>query len=145
MNLKPAPIFGLAMNMAAAVAAAALLVALGVVPSAVAETPREAKDEPGSLAFHLSEKWVGASELTLNTLHGVVYYHGTAHRVSAETEPWTGTVKGDILYVSAHKAVLVPSGTLTVGAKDALQMTGAHRVFVAKPGEKVAWAALLGD
>jgi len=131
--MKITPFIGLTL-------AAAVLVAGGAAPAASTTT-----DGVPSLASHLSDKWLEASELTLNTEHGVIFYHGSAHRVSAVTEPWRGTVKGDILYLSAHQAVLVPSGTLTVGPKDALKITGPHRTFLAKAGEHPAWEKVMGD
>ena len=111
----------------------------------LAETPRAGKDLAPALALHLSDKWIAAAELTLNTEYGMIYYHGSARRTSPVTEPWRGTVKGDILYASPHTAMVIPDGTLTVGHKDALKATGPHQTFVATPGKRAAWLGLLAD
>jgi hypothetical protein len=125
--------------------ATALFVANGMASLAFAEAPQSGKETASVLASHLSDKWIIAAELTLNTEVGMIYYHGSAQRSSPVTEPWRGKVKGDILYVSPHTAMVIPSGTLTVGHKDALKATGAHQTFVATPGKRAAWLGLLAD
>jgi hypothetical protein len=98
-----------------------------------------------ALAAHLSNRCISAAGLALNTEKGVIFYHGPAQRTSGGTEPWRGTVQGDILYVSKFTAMVIPDGTLTVGCKEALKVAGPHYTFLTTPGKQPAWLGLLAD
>lgn len=100
------------------------------------------KAQASVLEAHLRGDWIdGATRL--QTADAVIYYRGTAQRASAEREPWTGTVQGDILFASPNRAIVIPSGTLTLGPRGAIKIVGPSSTFLAQSGEPVSWRDVL--
>jgi hypothetical protein len=104
--------------------------------------PRAPKYQLPSLESHLAGAWIGGATRLQGT-DAVIWYRGTAQRESAEVEPWTGTVTGDILFASPQEAMVIPSGTLTLRKKGAIQVIGRHSAFLATPGKPADWAGVL--
>jgi hypothetical protein len=75
------------------------------------ERPQPPRCQLPSLESHLEADWISKAT-RIQSGDSVVYYRGSAQRVSSVDEPWTGTVQGDILFLSPQRAVLIPSGTL---------------------------------
>jgi len=110
-------------------------------------TPRppnvhDSKTQYSVLESHLSGEWLKAAT-RLQPAEAVIYYQGDARSDSGEGEPWTGTVNGDILFVSPQRAIVIPGGTLTVGKDNSVKVFGPASTFTASSGENPSWRALL--
>jgi hypothetical protein len=112
------------------------------LPTAPA-VPKMAKDHLPSLESHLAAAWIGGATRLQAAGASAIYYHGTARRTSPEGEPWTGTIEGDVLFLSPEKAVLLPKGTLTVGAGNSIKTVGPNRTFLTPAGKDPQWIALI--
>lgn len=94
------------------------------------------------LESHLSGEWLNGAT-RLESAAASIYYQGDAHGDSGEGEPWTGTVNGDILFLSPLRAMVIPGGSLTVGKNNSVTVTGPARTFIASPGDNPSWRTLL--
>jgi len=103
--------------------------------------PRPPSQLP-SLESRLAPEWISAAT-RIQRGKSVIYYHGTAEQNSAEGEIWTGTVKGDILFLSPEHAVLIPSGTLTLAPGNRVKVTGSSHSVLAPSAEAAKWRKLL--
>ena len=132
----------------AALVGVVLLSACATTPRRVAvETPaismpRRHALRLASLESHLTPKWI-SSATRIQAGDSVIYYRGTAQRASSEEDPWTGVVKGDILFLSRDRALLIPAGTLTLQAPNSIKVAGPSRTVVARPGESPPWRYLM--
>ena len=116
----------------------------GPVLTAGLPTPRPPRPplQLPSLESHLAPEWISAAT-RIQRGKSVIYYHGTAEQNSAEGEIWTGTVKGDILFLSPEHAVLIPSGTLTLAPGNRVKVTGSSHSVLAPSAEAAKWRKLL--
>jgi hypothetical protein len=99
--------------------------------------PRPPSQLP-SLESHLTNDWISAAT-RIQCGESAIYYRGAAQRDSAEDEAWTGTVHGDILFLSPQRAILIPSGTLTLTPGNHIKVVGASNTVLARPTEKPKW------
>jgi hypothetical protein len=95
-----------------------------------------------SLESHLAPEWISAAT-RIPCGNSVIYYRGTAEQNSADGDIWSGTVEGDILFLSPERAVLIPSGTLTLGPENRVKTVGSSLIMVARPNETPKWRHLL--
>jgi hypothetical protein len=105
--------------------------------------PRTAEDHLPTLESHLATAWIAGATRLQAAGASAIYYRGSARRASPEGEPWTGTVEGDVLFLSPEKAVLLPKGTLTVGPGNTIRTVGPHRTFLTPLGKDPQWIALI--
>jgi len=106
------------------------------------ERPRAAASCQPVLEAHLGAEWMATASRVLPA-GAIIYYHGTAQRGSPEGEPWTGTVRGDVLMLSPDRAVVIPKGTLTVDAHGSIRVDGAHCTVLAGAKGTPGWGGLL--
>jgi hypothetical protein len=111
-------------------------------PALPPNAPRPPKYDLPSLDSRLAGAWINGAT-RLQGADAVIWYRGTARRDSADGEPWTGTVTGDILFATTRQAMVIPVGTLTLRKNGSVQVTGPHRTLIATPGRPADWAGVL--
>jgi hypothetical protein len=116
---------------------------LGIRPAP--PPPREPVEKPRPalppVSSHLEPEWLDKAESIQTSVYSI-YYHGTAKgQYVAGDRAWFGSVTGDILVLSTAAAIIIPSGTLTIGPGD-IKIDGPHRM-ISKTGSQSAWAHLL--
>jgi hypothetical protein len=75
------------------------------------------------LESRLSRDWLARST-RIESGDSVIFYRGSAQRTAPESEPWLGTVVGEVMYLSPKFAIVVPAGSLTLRAGDQHKATG---------------------
>jgi hypothetical protein len=93
-----------------------------------------------ALQARLTPEWI-ASAQCIQSGNRTIYYRGRAQGATqGDGADWTGTVRGEILALDPAMAIVIPSGTLTLGSKQELQIAGPQQVITS---DAPAWKHLL--